>query len=216
MLSECRSAQHSLKTLLNANKNFEKEYRNNTLMAFVTTEMMCERNVRVKLLDCIQVFSNYFQKVVMLRNCFCENPPIYQQTLEHLQEEFCHNVKLMADRGFRPPLWDSILEGTSSWFCWKMFNSSEEEKIVLVHLVLETSANIFFKEAHNVMHKYHETDYFYIHSEVDEKHEDMGREFLENLTTNQYQRLYEIQCQGWDMLNTICARIAFLCNTHTL
>lgn len=37
-----------------------------------------------------------------------------------------------------------------------------------MHLVLEASAQLFFKQAHQVMDQYHETQYFKIHHEVDE------------------------------------------------
>lgn len=39
-----------------------------------------------------------------------------------------------------------------------------------------------FSEAHKVMTQHHGTDYFKIHSEVDEKHEHMAKELLTSLT----------------------------------
>lgn len=121
-----------------------------------------------------------------------------------------HNFSLDADRNYRPPAWDAILDATACWFTWKMFTLDQEAKTVLMHLVLETSANIFFQEAHKVMHSYGETDYFKIHSEADEKHEKMGRELLQNLSTEKYQQLLVVQSQGWDVLNAVCNRIAEL------
>ena len=110
-----------------------------------------------------------------------------------------------------PPKWDPILEATSCWFSWKMLTSNAEEKTVLVHLVLEASANVFLSEADKMMNCYGETSYFKIHSDADEKHEKMGIDLLENLTEREYRCLSTIQHQGWDMINAACARMAFLC-----
>ena len=116
----------------------------------------------------------------------------------------------MNDRKDRPPKWDPILEACSCWFSWKMLTLDNSEKTVLVHLVLEASAHLFFIEAHKIMAKYTETDYFKIHAEVDEDHENMGINLLEGLREIDYKNLVEIQQQGWDVLNSVCDRIAEL------
>lgn len=200
----------SLSVLLKRNEEFAEKYRNSSIMKLIKSTEMSQREARERLLDCIQVFSNYFQKAVMLRNIFCDNRKFLAVTQEHLNEEFAHNLSLDRDRNYRPHVWDAILEATSSWFMLKMFTLDEEEKTVLVHLVLETSANIFFQEAHKVMHTYDETDYFKIHSEADEKHEKMGISLLQNLSPKKYARLLEVQQQGWDVLTATCNRIAEL------
>lgn len=206
----------NIDALFRRNNEFAEHYRiNNLLMQLIKSYEMSKKDIRERLLDCIQVFSDYFQKAVMLRYIFCDNTRFLATTIEHLQEEFSHNLSLNIDRNYRAPAWDPILEATAAWFSWKMFTFDQEEKIVLIHLVLETSASIFFHEAHKVMHAYGETSYFKIHSEVDEKHEQMGRDLLTNLSNEKYQRLLEVQAQGWDMLNTICNRIAKLTETNT-
>jgi len=198
----------SLKYILKKNQYYVEKYYENRLMQFICSEQMSNVELRKRLLDCIQVFSNYFQKTVMLRNVFSEAPRFCEGAQEHLDEEFGHNLALMKDRKNRPCVWDAILEATSAWFTWKMFVLDNEEKTVLIHLVLEASANIFFREAHKVMSRYGETDYFKIHSEADEKHEKMGHALLENLSPEKYARLLDVQKQGWDVLNAACRRIA--------
>jgi hypothetical protein len=146
----------------------------------------------------------------MLRNVFCDDPTIWRVTNEHLQEEFGHNWLLLKDRNNKPSIWDPILDATSSWFVWKMFTLNNIEKTVLVHLVLESSANIFFREAHKIMHQYGETDYFKIHLETDEKHELLGKNFLINASINELSRLLLVQQQGWDVLKVACDQIAKL------
>ena len=200
----------SLNTLLKCNQQFIKQYQTNPLMHLINGSQMHQASVRHQLLDAIQLFSNYFQKIVMLRYVFCDHPSFLQVCQKHLQEEFGHNFLLMQDRDNRPPMWDAILEAAASWFCWKMFTLDEEEKVVLVHMVMEASAQLFFQQAHKVMQYYGETTYFETHAHADEKHEKMGIELLEELKPQKYQRLLEVQKQGWIMLNTICERIAQL------
>lgn len=187
-------------------KNFEKS----SLMQLVQSKKMNDPLWRFRLMDCIQVFSDYFQKVVALRSVFCDDPKFISLTYEHWQEEFGHNLSLWKDRENRPAMWDPILEGTASWFAWKMFTLDNLEKTMLVHLILEASANIFFQAAHKAITHHGETRYFETHSIADEEHEAMGRDLLANADKERLTRLFTLQQQGWDMLNTTCDRIAVL------
>ncbi len=208
--SELEHTQANLQMLLDRNKDYIEQYKNNPLMQLIQSSEMEKQEVRIRLLDCIQVFSNHFQRVVLLRHALCNQPEFAAITYQHLKEEFGHNISLMQDRNNRPLIWDPILEATSSWFAGKMFMLNEEEKTVLVHLVLEASANIFFHAAHNVMQQYGETDYFKIHSDLDEAHEKMGIMLLIDINHKQYCRLMVVQEQGWHMINTFCERTAAL------
>lgn len=198
----------SLKELLIINDGFKERYKKNSLIKLVNSEQVEDLNVRERLLDTIQVFSNYFQKVIMLRSVFCDNYSHSIVANHHLVEEFQHNLSLERDRKNRPLIWDPILESTSCWFAWKMFTTNNEEKLVLIHLVLEASANIFFYQANLVMTKYGETKYFSIHNELDESHEKLANKLLEHLSNNQFQNLAIIQSEGWSVLNAACNRIA--------
>lgn len=203
--------QASLEQLLEINQRYCEDYRNHSrLMNLIKSDLMKDKSQRARLLDCIQVFSNYFQKTVMLRSVFCENRHYLPVVDDHLKDEFGHNTDLDRDRQHRDPVWDPILESTSAWFAWNMLVMDNDEKVISVHLVLESSANIFFTEANKVMKAFGETDYFAIHSEVDGDHEQMGIELLQNLQPSRYQRLMEVQAHCWDVLNTACNQIALL------
>jgi hypothetical protein len=204
------SSNYNLEYLLEKNKEFVKNYEQNELMVLVKSHSMADSKKRALLLDCIQVFSNYFQKTIMLRSVLTENKMFLDIVHMHLVEEFGHDISLMNDRQNNPPKWDPILESCSCWFAWKMFTLDNVEKTLLVHLVLEASAHLFFREAHRVMDAFGETDYFKIHSELDEHHETMGLELLEGLREVDYQHLLVIQQQGWDILNAVCHRISEL------
>lgn len=204
----------SFKVLLEKNEQFKHTYANSAIMRLINGNLIQHESCRNHLLGLIQTLSNYFQKIVLLRSVFADAHPFKALATEHLKEEFCHNEELMAERNFQPPVWDPVLEAICSWFTWKMFNSTDEDKIVLIHLVLETSASIFFQSAFTIMQKYSAIEYFKVHSEADEKHEYMGKELLENLSEKQYQKLMETQFQGWEMMLAACDRIAALVTKH--
>lgn len=201
---------HTLEFLLQKNKEFVSQYQTSRLMCFIKSSKLENQVIRENLLDCIQLFSDYFQKVVMLRYIFSEEPKSLAIAQQHLAEEYGHNTLLTKDRKHRLAVWDPILDATSSWFAWKMLSLDSEEKTVLVHLVLEASAHLFFQEAHRVMKHYKETSYFEIHSEIDEAHEQMGLALLQNLSPEKYERLGKIQTQAWKMLNVVCNKIVDL------
>jgi len=198
--------------LVKRNQEFSEKYNNNALLKFIKTEAIKDKSTRARLLDCIQVLSDYFQKALMLRYVLGNQVDSINIAYQHLCEEFGHSFSLMKDRDFRVPVWDPILEATSSWFSWKMFNTSDEGRTLLIHLVLEASADAFFSEAIKMMQEFNETNYYTIHAEVDEQHEKMGLALLEGLSAQQYKSLFELQQQGWDMINVICTRIAELCS----
>lgn len=110
-----------LSTLLENNKIFSEDYQINHLMELIKSELMKEKSMRHRLLDCIQVFSDYFQKVVMLRYVFCDNLKFIAVAQQHLSEEYGHNITLKQDRSHRPTIWDPLLEASCAWFVWKMF-----------------------------------------------------------------------------------------------
>lgn len=200
----------NLTDIIEKNRVYAEEFTRSPLMNLIQATTMDNARSRARMLECIQVFSNYFQKTVMLRAVLNDDNKHIKVAQDHLAEEFGHDISLMYDRNNQAPAWDPILDACSSWFSWKMITLDNSEKTLLVHLVLEESANIFFIKANEVMVKYNETDYFKIHAEVDEHHASMGLSLLKGLTDDEYANLSTIQHQGWDVLNAVCKRIAEL------
>lgn len=205
-----KETQHCIEYLLKINKEQTVKYKQNLLLNLMTTDILNHKENRDRLLSAIQTFSNYFQKAVQLRSVLTEDSAFYHVAQEHLKEEFLHNEKLLEDRHNKLPFFDPILEATSTWFAWKMLTLNDEERHLLVHLVLEASAAIFFREADAVMQHFKETDYFSIHNELDEEHEKLGIDLLYDLPPRKYERLLSVQKQGWAILNTACERIAII------
>ncbi|HLD16942.1 MAG TPA: hypothetical protein VJB02_04425 [Coxiellaceae bacterium] len=198
----------NLETLLAVNKTYVEQFKLSSLIAFIQSPSVHDEHAQKTLLDCIQLFSDHFQKMITARYLTTEKTFFKKIALEHFKEEFGHNELLLKDRNNEPPAWDPILDATASWFIWKMIELDNIEKTFLMHLVLEASANVFFSEADRVMQQYGITKYFSLHAEVDEDHELMGLKLLEGLREQEYFYLFQTQKQGWEMITAACDRIA--------
>lgn len=209
-LLKARGVMDNKTNLLKKNKQYLAAFKSSPLMRLINSDQMQRPAYRETLLDGIQVFSNFFQKTVMLRRVFTEAPRFKEIAQTHLDEEYGHSELLKKDRHYKEAMWDPILDATAGWFCWKMLELDNFEKTFLVHLVLESSANLFFHEADKVMKAYSTTNYFETHADLDEEHEAMGLELLEDLSDSEIARLKTLQKQGWEMLFTVCNRVAEL------
>ena len=199
---------NSIESLFEKNYFYAELFQKNPLVTLASGTNVQDASVRERLMDAIQILSNYFQKTVMLRYVFCEDSKFLPITTEHLLEEFGHNFGLDKDRNERPTPWDPVLEASATWFSWNMLTLDNDEKSVLVHLVLEKSGLVFFQQAHKTLSQYGETNYFEEHSEADKKHEKMGLDAIKNSSAEKIQRFFLIQKQGWDMMNIACNQIA--------
>lgn len=134
---------------------------------------------------------------------------------DHFDEEYGHNLILQRERNTDDSEWDPILEACSSWFCWKIFTLDNYEKSFLIHFILESSADIFFRKADQVMQQYQSTTYFHTHAENDDRHAEMGMELIRGLSKRSYSNLLELQKEGWDVLLSLCNRIAYIVESST-
>jgi len=196
----------TIQALLAKNREHLERFEANPLFSLAGSHLFKIPDVKERFLDCFQVWSDKYQKMVLVRSVFCEDARYAGLTLQHMIEEFGHNNALDSMRNGRPSVWDPILEATANWFPWKILTLGEPEKIVLVHMVVEASATIFYKHIKPALHA--ENDQHFSHHEtVDHSHEKLGLEKLECLAEPDYLRLGEIQSEGWAMLNVVMARI---------
>lgn len=192
-------------------KNFQESH----LLKILSSTELDKKETRDKMLDSIQIFANYFQKIVMLRSVFTHGPILSSMAQMHLNEELGHDVILMKERSNKSTPFDPILDSSMAWFCWQMFKLNDLEKTVLMHWVLESSAYCFFIHAKTVFDRYGEMKYFQIHSEADEEHKDIDPALLNSLRPEEYARLEMILVQGWSVMTAACDRIAELVVTLT-
>jgi quercetin dioxygenase-like cupin family protein len=197
----------NLSSLLKINESFKRHLATNPLFSFLKKSTVNNEALRDEFLDYFQVWSDAFQRMVLVRSTFCENAKFRVIAEEHLAEEFGHNNKLASERKNLTNRWDAILSATANWFSWKVMSIDELERIVLVHLVVEASATVFYNEIPRYIGKSIDSCHFADHRKLDVEHELMGISLLEGLSPEQYVRLGTIQQEGWDMLYQLYQRI---------
>lgn len=200
-----------LQKLLKENRAYAATHLRNKLFILVNSGLLNEPEVYQRFFAAVLVWSSYFQRAIFARSAVTDSPRFASLFRQHLAEEFGHDRKLAQDLGseFRPSF-DPILEAGGNWFCWKMVTADAVERLVLVHLVLEVGSSLFSAHAAAAGIGMSQTDYFQRHDEADDSHAIMGQELLNGLAPSTYERLLQVQSEGWSMLELISARIAEL------
>jgi quercetin dioxygenase-like cupin family protein len=204
------AAGGQVEQLFKKNEEYMERFDKHRLFVLVRNGMLKDPVARRKFLDCFQVWSNYFQKMVLNRVVTLQNPVFEELAWAHLTDELGHNRDLAKSRSDLQPVFDPVLEGVCSWFASKVGMISDIEKVVLVHLVVEASAVYFYKHVQPAMTSNATQGHFDKHKSDDEAHVAMGYDFLRNVTSADWPRLFEIQRQGWSMLMSVMGRVADL------
>ena len=212
-LSQAKSTDASgsqVEQLFKKNEEYMERFDKHRLFVLVRNGLLKDPVARRKFLDCFQVWSNYFQKMVLNRVVTLQNPAFEDLAWAHLTEELGHNRDLAKSRPDLQTVFDPILEGVCSWFATKVGVISDIEKVVLVHLVVEASAVFFYKHVQPAMATNTAKGHFEKHKSDDEAHVQMGYDFLRKVTSADWPRLFDIQRQGWSMLMAVMGRVADL------
>ncbi len=207
-----------LSTLLERNQAHLRKFADNPLFRMARSSTGCFADDPAAsfsiFLDYFQVWSNAFQRTLLSRAALCEDPRFRALADEHLSQEFGHNTALAGGRGRGPAreAWDPILSACCEWFEMKMLTLDNPERTVLIHLVIEASADVFYASFDSLARRAGEgARHFDLHAHgVDHGHVEMGIELLRDLPPGYLDRLCDIQSRGWDMLNTMFQRIAEL------
>ncbi|HEY1534542.1 MAG TPA: hypothetical protein VGF76_11000, partial [Polyangiaceae bacterium] len=199
-----------LQKLLALNESFAEGYRGNAMFQLVSSGELQRREMRARFFDCVQVWSSYFQRAIFARSAATDDRRFGVVFRKHLIEEFGHDLDLARERGGTRPVWDPVLDACGNWFCWKMLTCDNVEKIILIHLVLEVGGSVISAHAGPAINPLGETSYFAVHDEADALHQELGLELLQNVPEASFPRLFQVQAEGWDMLNLLSKRIAEL------
>lgn len=197
------------------NEEYMERFDKHRLFALVHNGLLNDLDARKRFLDCFQVWSNHFQKMVLARAMTLQDSKFEELAWLHLIEELGHNRDLAKSRADLRPVFDPVLESACAWFPWKTGLIGDAEKVVLVHLVVEASATFFYKHVGPAMAATDVKEHFDTHTVADDGHVEMGYSFLKKLTIEDGQSLFEIQRQGWAMLMAVMGRIADLVVHHT-
>jgi len=196
------------------NEEYLERFDKHRLFALVRAGLLNTPGAKSRFLDCFQVWSNQFQKMVLARAMTVQHPDFEELAWCHLIEELGHNRDLAKNRGDLQAIFDPVLESSCAWFPWKTSLVGDAEKVVLIHLVVEASATCFYKHVHPAMAASDVKEHFDAHKVADDGHVEMGYALLRKLPLEDGRALFEIQRQGWAMLGTLMGRIADLVVHH--
>ncbi|WP_086933972.1 cupin domain-containing protein [Agarilytica rhodophyticola] len=199
----------SMRHISEAQEFFLEDYKRNPLFSIIKEDNF-QTAYREPLLDAIQHWSQCFQLIISDRVKYAQSNTEKKLALMHLEEEKDHDTKMAALRG-NPDIGDlhPIANEVTNWFRKAMKELSDAEKIILVHFVLEGSAEF----AHNEIHAYVEgsevEEHFRFHAEEDEDHVLMGVDALSNMSNVNYEKLLTSLITGWVMINRVCAQMSY-------
>lgn len=200
--------------LLKDNEAYLENFKNSQLLSLINSPLIDQPEVREKLLDCLQTWSDMFQDLLHIRVAMTLDPAHKKIALEHLVEELGHNNNLRNQRDvIHSPVWDAAFLSTMEWFKHQMLYKSDMIKTLLMHIVLEGSGEIFHSEAARV---FASMPHFQEHGEDDGSHVCMGIELLNQASPKEIKELRETLGEGWNMITLLCNRFADIaCANHS-
>ncbi|HCM1323109.1 cupin domain-containing protein [Vibrio parahaemolyticus] len=204
------SSENIIDKLFEANEVYMEHFDKHRLFALVNKGLLNNESARNRFLDCFQVWSNYFQKMVLSRALNTQDSEHLVLAWEHFTEELGHNTDLANSRDKTNVVFDPVLEASSSWFANIIPSLTDSQKVVLVHLVVEASATYFYKHLKPAMEQDVTKAHFDNHHIDDHDHVKMGYDFIRRNQLTEPEKLLEIQKKGWSMLETVMGRIADL------
>ncbi|UZW38278.1 hypothetical protein [Rickettsia conorii] len=185
------------------NEQYKEQFKKNKLFK-IRLDSTLRKN---KFLKHFRIWSDEFQKMVLARVVFSETKEFQQLAWEHLTDEFGHNRELFQNLENNEDTTDSIFEALGSWFTLKMMTLGDSERVVLVHLVIESCATIFYAKLGSIFFNHKAAKHFKTHMYLDPEHEQMGIDLLKQINNND-SSLLTIQKKGWDMIDALFTRLA--------
>lgn len=198
------------KLVLN-NQTYKTNFRQNKLFKIVKENKLSTDAQKENFLNYFQIWSDEFQKMILARIVFSESKSYSNLAWQHLEEEFGHNLQLIKSRKNYVAVEDPIFEALASWFTMKMLTLSDAERTVLIHLVIESCATIFYEYLGPIfLDNNKEEEHFNTHQELDPEHEQIGIDLLKKMNVTD-SSLITIQKKGWAMIEALFTRLAENC-----
>lgn len=198
----------SVKALLAYNTAMLEQHKQLRCFQFFSDGTLDDPAKREVFLACLQALARHFQIVMFTRQAHCADERFAALFMRHLREEIGHDEVLRQDRGRSDDIWDPVIEAVGAWFASRMSTLDNLEKMVVVHLVLETSGAHMGELSRKTMPRYGSAKYFQLHDEVDDSHVSLAIEPLKNLSPEVLARLRLVIGQAWQMMNTWGDRVA--------
>nr|WP_253307477.1 hypothetical protein [Rickettsia endosymbiont of Ceutorhynchus assimilis] len=199
-----------LEQLLLDNKIYQNKFRQNKLFQIVKENKLSTDAQKENFLNYFQIWSDEFQKMILARIVFSEGKSYSNLGWQHLEEEFGHNLQLLRSRKNYAAVEDPVFEALASWFTMKMLTLSDAERTVLIHLVIESCATIFYEYLGPIFLDNKEEEHFNTHQELDPAHEQIGIDLLRKMNITDLS-LITVQKKGWAMIEALFTRLAENC-----
>ncbi|WP_433225753.1 cupin domain-containing protein [Microtetraspora malaysiensis] len=210
----------SLAELEEINASLAGRHTGNDLFGLLRTGRLREDpRMRARFLAALHVWSRHFQRMLLARQAVCVDPVLREEYEAHLREAYGHD-RLLRDRyGVLDEVDDAVLDAACTWFVAQMYQLDEAQKIVLVHMVAETSGHLFGGAASAVYGRDAATsaehgrnaagdDFFAPHAVADDEHRELGRHRLATMPPAEIPRLVAICRRAWDQMDLVHNRIA--------
>lgn len=163
---------------------------------------------KAALLDCLQVMSDHFQQLMLLRAGLSTSQRYRPVFLEHLFEELGHDRELREERAQKGVLWDPILHSSCSWFVGKNFVLDNPERLIMVQMVLEKCATLFYGHFTEVLGDEFRSEHVSKHLDADEGHELMGLHLLKDEPAYRFDGFQQLLDESWSVLELFLTRTA--------
>lgn len=197
-------------SLLNKNIRLAQRVQKNNPIFQISRKEISQASKKTMLLDCLQVMSNHFQQLMLLRAGLCSSQKYKSVFLEHLLEELGHDRDLEQERAKPELLWDPILHASCSWFVGKNFVFDNAERLIMVQMVLEKCATMFYGHFADLLGEEFRSEHVSKHLDADEGHELMGISLLKEEPRHRFDGYGKLLEESWSILELFLRRTAEL------
>jgi quercetin dioxygenase-like cupin family protein len=184
-----------------------KTFSKNPLFMLFNSGLLSEPGEMERFLSLFQIWSDCFQDLLRIRVSGTPGSKFHALALTHLAQEAGHNTQIRnARKTDTPAKFDTITESYCSWFREQMRNSSEVEQAVLMHIVIEASADIFYSHFSSASANQSLSSHIREHLHHDTEHFQMGLRVLQEHTEPNPEKLLRLQERAWSILGALFAR----------
>lgn len=187
--------------LLKFNEAKSEEFLRNSIFSLRSVELLRFPKKREALFGGLQVMSNHFQRLMFSRMALCEDRDYHSVFLEHFLEELGHDRELSKERGRERVPWNPILESAASWFVQKNYLIDNPSRVVMIQMVLERGASLFYSHFAQVFRGEIQSEHIAKHCEADEGHDTIGVNLLANESERSFEKYETLLNESWSMLN---------------
>ncbi len=199
-------------SLQEKNVEYLEQFRLNPLLSALRDGNYSTPDRLQAFLSVFQIWSDCFQELLQIRVSTTLEPNHLRLALQHQSEERGHNTQIQKAMTSRmPPPQDSQLELHCDWFRSQMGSLTDAAKTVLMHVVIEASANVFYPCLAQVQSRGVLQEHISQHLSHDPHHCEMGMSLLRSDCAQNEGLLSRVQKEGWEHLNELFSRIHQVC-----